>query len=202
MTITIRRTTAALCLTILAAAPAYATPVVSDPITFKAVWTTGTSEPKSFTGLFTLERSVLTDKPILLKKSSPELLSAYLTLGNGEAVEWKETSTLRISHVAGLDFSKELVGQKLSDQCVFGPIIRSHGDCAYGDNGVFTVNVFPTSIRSNGAFQQHINVGDMRGIYALSSLTVVNEVPEPLSITLFGVAAAGMAVARRRRQSS
>lgn len=189
-----RKFAAAAALSALCAASA-----VAAPITFNISWSGAAYQNgASGTGVITLDDSIVlnntfanTSDPLV---GSLDITISGATSGNG-SYSASDFNNFYFLGVAQLDLTQELIGQTMDNGCLFG---TSTGICGNGQGGDF--NVFGGWPAPNGVYYFDLAVASGERML-VTSIIQASDVPEPASITLFGLAAAGLALARRRKQS-
>jgi len=172
---------------------------VAAPLTFNITWSGAAYQNgASGTGVITLDESLALNNN-LTSTGDPLLGSLNITIsgassGNGSFSAGDFTYFYFLG-LAQLDLSQELIGQTMNNGCLFG---TSTGICGDGQGGDF--NIFGAFPAPNGVYYFDLALSSGERMM-VTSIIQPSDVPEPASIALFGLAAAGLALARRRKQS-
>jgi hypothetical protein len=175
----------------------------ADVITLE-IQASGLTSNASATGFITFDTALLPTTATTLVQTplTPVVSKLQLTItgaagGNG-IFGLKDFSSISFSSPSPLDFSQQLIGQVLANGCTYGR--TSIGDCGPGNAGDF--NLFAgTSGAPNGTdyFQLKIATGE---VLLITSLIPEAAVPEPTTVTLFGLGLLGFAASRRKSAKS
>jgi hypothetical protein len=134
---------------------------------------------------------------------SPAVSNLHLTItgaadgGNG-IFGLSDFSSISFSTPSTLDFSKQLIGQVLTNGCTYG---TSTGDCDTGNAGDFNLFAAANSTAPNGTYYFQLTAATGE-VLLITSLLPEATVPEPTTVVLLSLGLLGVAASRRKSAKS
>ena len=130
--------------------------------------------------------------PLLPAVSDLQLIVTGAASGGNGNFGLSDFSTIAFSSPSTLDFGQQLIGQSLSNGCIFGTLTGPCGNGNAGDFNLFAAN----SAAPNGSDYFQLTTSSGQSLL-ITSLAPGGAVPEPATAGLLGLGLLGLAALRR-----
>lgn len=170
---------------------------VATPVTMDVLWSGASfGNNAKASAVFTLDETLPTSSSAIYLPN-PKLTGLSLTISGAAA--GNGTFTNQIHDVvfwapSSLDFSRQLIGQALSNGCTFG----SRSNSCVTISGDFNLFTYSNPGEPTGVSYFVLATSDGERM-AVTSMIAESAIPEPDSVALFGIAALGLALGRRKK---
>jgi hypothetical protein len=197
------------CLTAAVLSLGIASAASASIITFDIAWSgLAASNNATGTGFFTLDDTKIVKSPNGGFSFNPTFPSTAITdlqvtiagatLGNG-TFKLSDFSYLTFSSPSSLDFSKELIGQSLSNGCKYG---ITTGPCSVGSTGDFNLFTTKTGVPTGTNYFRLTTQNAAGQNLFVTSIAPRAAVPEPTTVALLSLGLLGVVASRRKSAKS